>query len=218
MILGIELDARPAAGKIGPVDEDSADDFAERQRDDGEIVAAQPQHGKAENHAPYRRQDAGERQADPKRKMKGGRQQRVGIGADRVERDIAEIEQAGEANDDIQAPAEHHIDQDLDAVAVDPFQRTGVAERGQHHERIGDEEAEPDQRQIGHEAFLRVRLGLGDCGRLGVGTRIGEDRESADCRNSAEGHNHIGPPDQVKHAVVVRLGVEQNDRDTEQLG
>ena len=31
------------------------------------------------------------------------REQRVGIGADRVERDITEIEQAGEADDDVQA-------------------------------------------------------------------------------------------------------------------
>ena len=54
---------------------------------------------------------------------KVGRQQRVGIGADRVKRDIAEIEQAGEADDDVEAPAQHHVDQDLDAVAVDPFER-----------------------------------------------------------------------------------------------
>ena len=49
------------------------------------------------------------------------REQRVGIGADRVEGDIAEVEQAGEADDDIEAPAEHHVDQDLDAEIVDPF-------------------------------------------------------------------------------------------------
>ena len=50
-------------------------------------------------------------------------EQRVGIGADRVEGDVAEVEQAGEADDDVQPPAEHHVDQDLDAEIVDPLER-----------------------------------------------------------------------------------------------
>ena len=50
-----------------PVDEDDAHDLAERQRHDGEIVAAKPQHREAENDAPQRREEAGERQADPER-------------------------------------------------------------------------------------------------------------------------------------------------------
>ena len=50
-------------------------------------------------------------------------EQRVGVGADRVEGDIAEIEQAGEADDDVQAPAEHHVDEDQDAEMVDPLDR-----------------------------------------------------------------------------------------------
>ena len=104
-------DAVRAAGQALPVDDDEADDLAERQRHDGEIVAAQPQHRKAEQHAPERREDAGERQADPERQAEIGRQQRVGIGADRVERDIAEIEQAGEADHDVQSPSQHHIGQ-----------------------------------------------------------------------------------------------------------
>ena len=101
-----------AAGEVLPVLQDQPDDLAEAERDDGEIVAAQPQHRKAEQHAPERRQDAGERQADPERDAEVLRDQRVGIGADRVERDIAEVEQAGEADHDIQAPAEHHVGQD----------------------------------------------------------------------------------------------------------
>ena len=68
----------------------------------------------------------GERQADPERQAEGRRQQRVGIGADGVEGDVAEIEQAGEADHDVQAPAEHHVDQDLDAVIVDPLQRAAA--------------------------------------------------------------------------------------------
>ena len=43
------------------------------------------------------------------------RQQRIGIRADRVERDVTEIEQAGETNHDVQSPAEHHVGDDEDA-------------------------------------------------------------------------------------------------------
>ena len=73
-------------------------------------------------------ENAGERQQDPERQAECFGQQRVGIGADRVEGDIAEVEQAGEPDHDIEAPAEHHIDQDLDAEIVDPFQRAAAAD------------------------------------------------------------------------------------------
>ena len=46
---------------------------------------------------------------------------RVGIGANGVKGDITQVEKPGEADDDIQTPSEHHIDQDLDAEIVDPF-------------------------------------------------------------------------------------------------
>ena len=48
-----------------PVQQDEPDDLAEAERDDGEIVAAQAQHRKAEQDARERRHHAGERQAYP---------------------------------------------------------------------------------------------------------------------------------------------------------
>ena len=63
-------------------------------------------------------------------------QQRVGIGADRVEGDVAEIEQSREADHDVQAPAEHDVDQDLDAEIVDPFHRAAEAARARTRHRI----------------------------------------------------------------------------------
>ena len=132
-------DAVRAAGQALPVDDDEADDLAEGQRDDGEIVAAQPQHGKAEQHAPERGEDAGERQADPERQSEIGRQQRVGIGADRVERDIAEVEQAGEADHDVQPPAEHHVgeheDAEVENVALVVEQHRHQKREDQQHRR-----------------------------------------------------------------------------------
>lgn len=108
-------DAVGAAGQALPVDDDEPDDLTERQRDDGEVIAAQPKHWKAEQHAPECREDAGQRQADPERQVEIGRQQRVGIGADGIERDIAEVEQAGEPDHHVQSPSEHHIGEYEDA-------------------------------------------------------------------------------------------------------
>ena len=115
-------DAVRAAGDLVPVEQDDADDLAEAQRDDGQIVAAQAQHRKAQQDAEAGREQAGQRQAGPEAQAEGLREQRVGIGADRVEGDVAEVEQAGEADHDVQAPAEHDVDQhgggDVDHVAV----------------------------------------------------------------------------------------------------
>jgi len=85
-------DAVGTAGQALPIGDDEPDNLAERQRDDGEIIAAQPQHRKAQHDAPQRRKDAGERQADPERQAEIGREQRVGIGADGVKRGVAEVE------------------------------------------------------------------------------------------------------------------------------
>ena len=112
-------DAVRAAGEIVPVDQHDADDLAEGERDDGEIVAAQAQHREAEDDPPERREEAGERQAEPEAEPEILRDQREGIGADRIEGDVAEVEQAGEADHDVQPPAEHHVGQDEDGEVDD---------------------------------------------------------------------------------------------------
>ena len=146
-------DAVGAAGQALPVDDDEADDLAERQGDDGEIVAAQPQHRKAQQHAPERGEDAGQRQADPERQTKIGRQQRVGIGADRVERDVAEIEQAGEADHHVEAPAEHHVSQHQDAE----IENVALVVEDHRHQEGEDQQHRRDQFSRDGEAALHVR-------------------------------------------------------------
>jgi hypothetical protein len=59
-------DAGRSVAEIDPVQQHQPDDLAEAHRDDREIVAAQAQHGKAENQAERRREHAGERQHDQK--------------------------------------------------------------------------------------------------------------------------------------------------------
>ena len=61
-------------------------------------------------------------------------QQRVGIGTDGVEGDIAEVEQAGEADDDVQAPAQHDVGQQQDA----DVQQHAVGQR--RHRQDGGED------------------------------------------------------------------------------
>ena len=63
-------------------------------------------------------------------------EQRVGIGADRVERDVAEIEQAREADHDVEPPAEHHIGQHQDAEIE---QIAVVVEQHRHQQREGEQ-------------------------------------------------------------------------------
>ena len=77
------------------------------------------------------------RQADPEAEPEILRQQREGIGADRVEGDVAEIEQAGEADDDVEAPAEHHIGEDQDRQV----EEVAVLARDQGRQEVGEETA-----------------------------------------------------------------------------
>ena len=76
--------------------------------------------------------------SDPEGEAEFLGEQRIGIGADRVEGDIAEIEQPGQADDDVEAEAQHHIDQDLDAEIVDPFHRALRARQRQREHGIDD--------------------------------------------------------------------------------
>ena len=112
---GIPDNAVGAAGEVLPVEQDQPDDFAETERDDGEIVAAQAQDRKAQQDAGERSEDSGNRQADPERQREMVRQQRIGIRANRVEGDVTEIEEAGETNHDVQSQPEHRVGDDQDA-------------------------------------------------------------------------------------------------------
>src|SRR5450830_661546 len=135
------VDEVDALGPVGDVDggvevvHEDADDFAEAERDDGEVVAAQLQGGGAEQGAEERGDHGGEGDDDPEREVDavlrnlgpadedeevanqgvgvdegfehagelGRGEQAGGVGADGVEGDVAEVEQTGEADYDVQA-------------------------------------------------------------------------------------------------------------------
>ena len=131
--------------------QDEPDDLAEGERDDREIVAAQAQHREAEDHAPGRGEQAGERQAHPEAQVEIVGEQGEGIGADRVEGDIAEVEQPGRADDDVQAPAEHDVGEHDDRLVEDVAALL-------RDERLGDDrkdqrdDQEQDRRRSAHRA------------------------------------------------------------------
>lgn len=101
-----------AAGDLGHVAQQDADDLAEAEGHDRQVVAAQAQHREAEEEAEQRGHHPGDRQGGPEAEPGVLGEQRVGVGTYRVEADVAEIEQAGQADHDVQADAEHHVDQD----------------------------------------------------------------------------------------------------------
>ena len=107
------------------------------------------------------------------------RQQRIGIGADRIEGDVAEIEQAGEADHDVQPPAQHHIGQHHDAE----IEQVAVAvEQHRHQQR------ENKQRRTGQPAERRCQSGS-RAGGMAARRRIGS-RPNSSARTNASGEHH----------------------------
>ena len=151
-------------------------------------------------------------------------EQRIGIGADGVEGDVAKVEQAGETDNDIQAPCQHHIDQDLNAEIIDPFQRTLEADQHDDHDRIQEQNRDADRVEVAaHEAGLR-----GDCRSLGLlclGALECRLREAdiEEASTSGEEH-HYGeqPPalhqDQLVGDVLVGLQADEQHEQAERYG
>src|SRR5690606_6183223 len=103
-------DAVRTTRKLVPVEEHDADDFAKGKGNDRQIVAAQPQDGKAQHHAPHGGEKAGKRQGSPKAdELKVGREQRERICAHCVEGYVAKVEEPCQTYDDVEPPAKHDI-------------------------------------------------------------------------------------------------------------
>ena len=108
---------------------DVADDLAERDRDDREVVGAQAQRRQPEQDA--RRRAAAtdrERRREPGAPALLHDEDRHRVGADRHERDLAEVEQPGEAELQLQPQREDRVDPGDDAD-----ERPEVAARERAH-------------------------------------------------------------------------------------
>ena len=148
---GDRVDQVDALRTVGDIDrrvevvEKDADDLAEAQGDDGEVVAAQAQGRRAQQHAEQPGDQRPERQYEPDRQVQAElrrSQQGIKIGADRVEGDIAQIEQAGVADHDIEPQRQHDVEQGEVEDA-----HPAVAQSGTHQEgRSREQQAEQDKR------------------------------------------------------------------------
>ena len=151
------IDQRDALRAVGEVHrlrqvvEEDPDDLAEAQRHDREIVAAQLQRRRAEEHAEEAGDGGADRQDDPEREMKvevRRGEQRVDVGTDRVERDVAEIEQSGEPDDDVEPEGEQH-EQDREVRDAHPRRADSREHERQQDERDADEDdADPRAARI----------------------------------------------------------------------
>ncbi|MNE12298.1 hypothetical protein D3C80_1050860 [compost metagenome] len=100
---------------------EDADDLAKAQGDDGQVVAAQLEHRRADQHPADRRSHRRQRDDHPQRpvhhpagkpcqvQVRRG-EQGVQVGADGIETDVAHVQQAGITDDDVQAQCQQYVE------------------------------------------------------------------------------------------------------------
>ncbi len=147
------VDQVDALRSVGDVDRgvevvhEDANDLAESQRHDRQVVAAKLERRRAEQHAEKAGDAGAERQDHPERQVQAEvrrREQGVDVGADRIERDIAEVEQPGEADDDVETEREHDVEH---REIQDAYPRLAGQRRHEWQERERDRDqrhADPD--------------------------------------------------------------------------
>jgi hypothetical protein len=189
-------DIRDAVRPVGhgrPVDQDDADNLAEGERDDGEIVASKSQHREAENDAPQRRGSPRDRKAHPEAEAEMGGEQREHIGAHRVEGDVTKVEQTCEADHDVQPPAEHHVGEHEDREVEQVAERKAEMER--LLQEIGDEREQDREGDAadGEDARVgKIREEVDDGAAHSANAEKSEQtsrHESKTCRIDDAGHD-----------------------------
>jgi len=137
------IDAGDTLGAVGDVYRgiqvvhENAHDFAKAQRHDRQVIAAQAQRRRAEHDAEAAGDQRPQRQDGPYRPVQAEMrrcEQRIDVGADGIEGDVAEIEQAGKADHDVEAQRQHDIQQ---GEIENP--QPGVAQSGADDKRQRDQ-------------------------------------------------------------------------------
>ena len=173
-----QVDALRAVGDVDrrvQVVQENADDFTEAQRDDREVVPAQPERGRAQQHAEDTSGRRAERQQHPERQMDaemGRGEQRVEIGAEREERHVAQVEQSREADDDIESQREHDVEQREAQNAYPSAAKRPVSDEGQRQQQ-------QRQREVGgpNDARIAFQFGPARCQVFHSGSLMGVTRK-----------------------------------------
>ncbi len=144
------VDACCLAEPLGVVG-DQPDDLAETERHDREVVPAHAQRRCTEQHAGDHGDDDGERegQQEGQRSVLHG-EHADGVGADRVEADVAEVEKSRVADDDVEAerdqPVGGHHEHHRAEVGVGRRDERRLEDReGVEEQRHGDQEDDPQR-------------------------------------------------------------------------
>ena len=128
---GDSVEALRAPGDVEVVRGD-ADDLAEAEGDDRQVVAAQPQSRPADDESADDRGGHHHGQGRDQRPVALRGQQPGGVRADREERGVPEVEEPAVADHDVQPDGEHHEDEraghDVRSVGSSEEQRPASAE------------------------------------------------------------------------------------------
>ncbi|MNZ60879.1 hypothetical protein D3C78_789550 [compost metagenome] len=143
-----------AAGERQPVVQHQADDLAEAQGHDRQVVAMHPQHREAEYAPRQRRCDGRQWQHAPEAQAKVLVTQRQAVRANGIERHVAQVEQAGQADHDVQPQAQQHVDQAEDDHGQQVLVGEDREDDGNHHQRR-DDIAQP--RYVVRRAHMHAR-------------------------------------------------------------
>ncbi|MNV20745.1 hypothetical protein D3C71_1116650 [compost metagenome] len=130
-----------AASQRQPVVEDQSDDFTEAQGHDRQVVTVQAQHREAEDAAGQARRDRRQRQHRPETQSQVLITERQAVGTDGVERHVTKVEQAGQADHDVQPQPQQHVDQPED----DHAQQVRVGEKREYHRDNNHQRDDPAQ-------------------------------------------------------------------------
>src|SRR5665647_577906 len=147
------------ASEPARVDQGDADDLPEAQGDDRQVVAAKSQRRRPDDDARDQRGDDGDRHGhQPWEVGVRGAEDAHGVGTYGVEGDVAEVEEPGVANDDVQAKG----DKDIGGHGEQHATEVGV--RGGDDRDVEDGQSEQEHDEEGPDGNLRrLRHSLGPC-------------------------------------------------------
>ena len=136
---GVDVeDPERAAGDVLPVRRHRLEELQEEQRHDREVVAREAPRRQAEHETRERADHDDERHRDERRQVDAvvrRVEQRVRVRADAVERDVAEVEEAAPADDDVEAEREQHVEDGLERDLPDVPARSRRSGTGRRRRR-----------------------------------------------------------------------------------
>src|SRR5215212_6056937 len=161
------LDAYGAVGQVEAAEvvrvlEEARDDLPEPQGDYRKVIPPQPQGGRADDHAAQAGEGRGDEEDDPERDVyprqrlagKARGEPAASVGPQRVERHEAKVEQASEADDDVQTQRQQDIDGD-DDDGEDQVQFEGAVYDREDERSHDEQRREPVLPQQGQAATPR---------------------------------------------------------------